>query len=158
MSRHDSHYEDLANPGRRGVAPAETDHPDWRPTNGGKNKVYFEYQLGAHPVIVECDLSPDFKLDSEYKLVQGHVRGRCPMPDCEGWWHAHADRKTIYCWPLGQGRAFELGPEGTWVLPTLSIVQAVRCPYNFRVKGPEGREPCSWRATIQNGVARDSRG
>ena len=158
--RHDSQFSRIDDPTRTGAAPSETSKRDleaWTPTNNGKDKVYYQYALGAHLVRVECDLSPGFKLDDQYRLVSGHVRGRCPMPDCEGWWHIPHDKKTVYCWPMGHENSIfmDLASAGGWYLSSLSVVQPVHCPYNFRTKGVDGREPCSWRATIQNGIARD---
>ena len=68
------------------------------PSNNGEAKVYFRYKLSpAHTVTIECDLSPGFKLDeTTHRLVQGHVRLRCPMPDCPGWMHvwSHTRRSS----------------------------------------------------------------
>lgn len=91
MSKWDTKHDGLysGNPGEY-IAPAET-QASRRPS--GKSKVYFRYKLSAaHVVTIECDLSPGFKLGPDYKLLSGHIRLRCPMPDCPGWMHIWADQ------------------------------------------------------------------
>ena len=131
------------------------------PSNNGEAKVYFRYKLSpAHTVTIECDLSPGFKLDeTTHRLVQGHVRLRCPMPDCPGWMHVWSHNKTIFCHPTGLGRRHVFneqdGFDGNYILPVITIHEPVKCNYRERRKGPDGFEGCRWHGVIADGTAYD---
>ncbi len=157
-TRWDTPYAPIgADPGQERVLPAET-VADRKPTRDGRNKVYFRYRLSpAHTVTVECDLSPGFKLDDDYRLTSGHVRTCCPMPDCPGWLHIWCDRKTVYCHPTGlKSRHIfttDDGFDGTYILPVLTVVQPVGCNYRERADG--AKSGCRWHVTIAEGTAYD---
>ena len=138
------------------TSPAESNTSSRKPS--GKNKVYFRYNLSAASrVTVECDLSPNFKIDEQFKLTSGHIRLRCPMPDCPGWMHVWADHKSVFCHPTGMGskHVFDTsdGFDGTYLLPILTILEPVKCNYRERTDG--AKAGCRWSVKIAEGTAYD---
>ena len=158
MSRHDTVHDGLWNRSLvPQTTPAET-KASRSPTKGGNNKVYFRYNLTpAHCVTVECDLSPGFKIDGQHKLIAGHVRLRCPLPDCPGWLHIWANNKTVFCHPTGLGSKHLFdesdGFDGSYLLPILTVLEPVACNYRERTNG--AKSGCRWKATIAEGTAYD---